>query len=85
MITTVVLSLLAVLLVGLIAAPGLGAIGLVVAPLVGLAVVWWTGAAAVTHGRPSDVVLRTRHRQFFGPGGPDDPFADDEADERSTR
>jgi hypothetical protein len=82
MITTVVLSLLAVLLVGVIATPGLGAVGLVVAPLFGVAVVWWIGAAAVTHGRPSDVVVRTKHRQFFGPGGPDDPFADEEADER---
>lgn len=82
MITTVVLFLLAVLLVGVIATPGLGALGLVVAPLIGVAVVWWIGAAAVTHGRPSDVVLRTKHGQFFGPGGPDDPFADEEAEKR---
>ncbi len=37
MITTVVLSLLAVLFVGIIATPGLGAIGLVLAPLIGVA------------------------------------------------
>jgi hypothetical protein len=85
MITTVVLSLLAVLFVGLIATPGLGAIGLVLAPLIGVAVVWSIGAVAVTQGRPSDLVVRTRHRQFLGPGGPDDPFADEEVDERSTR
>jgi hypothetical protein len=85
MITTVVLSLLAVLFVGIIATPGLGAIGLVLAPSIGAAVVWWTGAAAVTHGRPSDVVVRTRHRQFLGPGGPDDPFADEHVDEGSPR
>jgi hypothetical protein len=82
MITTVVVFLLAVLLVGVIATPGLGALGLVVAPLIGIAVVWWIGTAAVTHGSPSDVVLRTKHWRFFGPGGPDDPFADEEADER---
>ena len=82
MITTLVLFLLAVLLVGVIATPGLGALGLVVAPLIGVAVVWWIGAAVVTRGRPGDVVVRTKHRQFFGPGGPDDPFADEDADER---
>ena len=81
MITTVVLLLLAVLLVGVIATPGLSALGLVIAPLIGVAVIWWIGAAAATHGSPSDVVLRTKQRQFFGPGGPDDPFADEEADE----
>ena len=82
MITTAVLSLLAVLVVGLIATPGLGPIGLVLAPLIGVAAVWSIGAVAVTQGRPSDVVLRTRHGQFLGPGGPDDPFADEEVDER---
>ena len=82
MITTVVLFLLAVLFVGVIATPGLGPLGLVLAPLIVVAVVWWIGAAAVTHGSPSDVVLRTKHMQFLGPGGPDDPFADEEADER---
>ena len=39
MITTVVLSLLTVLFVGTIATPGLGAFGLVLAPLIGVAVV----------------------------------------------
>lgn len=71
MIPTVVLSLLAVLFVGIIATPGVGAIGLVLAPLIGVAVTWWIGAAAVTHGRPSDAVVRTRHRQLLGPGGPE--------------
>jgi len=85
MITTLVLLLLAVLFLGLVATPGLGAIGLVLAPLIGVAVVWWIGAAAVTRGRPSDVVVRTRHRQFLGPGGPDDPFADEFVDEGSPR
>jgi hypothetical protein len=85
MITTVVLSLLTVLFVGTIATPGLGAFGLVLAPLIGVAVVWSIGAAAVTHGRPSDVVVRTRHRQFLGPGGPDDPFADEHVDDGSPR
>jgi hypothetical protein len=81
MITTVMISLLAVLCIGLIAAPGLGAFGLVVVPLVAVAIVWWIGAAAVTGGRPSDLVVRTRHGQLLGPGGPDDPFAKDQRGE----
>jgi hypothetical protein len=81
MITTLMISLLAVLCVGLIAAPGLGAFGLVVVPLVGVAVVWWIAAAAVTKGRPSDLVVRTKHGQLLGPGGPDDPFVNEHRDE----
>jgi hypothetical protein len=77
MITTLVLSLLAILFLGLVATPGLGAIGLVLLPFIGVAFVWSIGAAAVTHGRPADVVVRTRPGQFLGPGGPDDPFADE--------
>jgi hypothetical protein len=78
MITTAMISLLAVLCIGLIATPGLGALGLVVVPLVAVAVVWWIGAAAVTKGRPTDLVVRTKHGQLLGPGGPDDPFADEQ-------
>jgi hypothetical protein len=85
MVTTVLLFLFTVLVVGVIATPGLGAFGLMVAPLVGVGVVWWIGLAATTHGHPSDAVVRTKHREFLGPGGPDDPFAGEEVDERSTR
>jgi hypothetical protein len=81
MITTVMIFLLAVLCIGLIAAPGLGALGLVVVPLVAVAVVRWIGAAAVTKERPSDLVVRTKHGQLLGPGGPDDPFANEQRSE----
>jgi len=30
---------------------------------------------------PSAEIRRTKRHQFFGPGGPDDPFADDPYDD----
>jgi hypothetical protein len=85
MIPTVVLSLLAVLFVGIIATPGVGAIGLVLAPLIGVAVTWWIGAAAVTPraaercGGANEAQATPRARR------PGDPFADEHVDEGSPR
>jgi hypothetical protein len=30
---------------------------------------------------PSEEIRQTKHLQFLGPGGPDDPFADDPYDD----
>jgi hypothetical protein len=30
---------------------------------------------------PGEEIRQTKHLQFFGPGGPDDPFADDSYDD----
>jgi hypothetical protein len=86
MIRTIVYSFLATVVFGVIATPGLAAFALVVAPLVVLAVAWRVALAVVTWGRPSEVVVRAKHSQLLGPGGPDDSFAADDFDEgeRST-
>jgi hypothetical protein len=76
----VLYSWLAVVVAGVLAAPGLGALALVVAPLIAVGVAWRIGVAAVTHGRFTEAIVRTRHRQFLGPGGPDDSFAREELD-----
>jgi hypothetical protein len=87
MVRTILFSFFVVILVGVVATPGLGAFALLLVPLAGLGVAWWIGLSAATHGHRTEAVVRTRHRQFLGPGGPDDPFAGEDLDEgeRSTR
>jgi hypothetical protein len=76
MVRTIVYSFIAIVVFGTIAAPGLGALALVVVPLLGLGLLWRIALTVVTHGRSSEAVLRTRKSHLLGPGGPDDPFAD---------
>jgi NADH dehydrogenase len=56
-----------------VATLGLGALALVVAPLLGL--LWRIALTVSTHGRPIDAVVHTRQSHLLGPGGPDDSFA----------
>jgi hypothetical protein len=81
MVRTIVYLLLAIVVLGTIATPGLGAFALVVAPLLGLGLVWRMALTVATHGRPSEAVVRTKHSHLLGPGGPDDSFVADGADE----
>jgi hypothetical protein len=75
MVRTIVYFFVAVVVLGTIAAPGLGAFALVVAPLLGLGVLWRIALTVSTHGRPVDAVVHTRRSHLLGPGGPDDSFA----------
>lgn len=73
---TLLLLLLAVTTVGIVATPGLAAAALLIVPLAVLVVAWWAGLAAATRGRPAEgLLIRVRHHELLGPGGPDDQFA----------
>ena len=67
--------LVAIVVLGTIATPGLGAVALVVAPLLGLGLVWRIALTVSTHGRSVDAVVHTRQGHLLGPGGSDDSFA----------
>jgi hypothetical protein len=69
--TAVVAIALAVALAVLL--PGAGFIGAIVVVVVGIAVILWLLGAAGSRGVPSELAPDTKEREFFGPGGPDDP------------
>jgi hypothetical protein len=74
MVRTLFLLLLGVTGVGVVATPGLAAAALLIAPFAVLVAAWWIALDA-TSGRRIEAVVRVRHRELLGPGGPDDPFA----------
>jgi hypothetical protein len=75
MVRTIVYLFVAVVVLGVIATPGLGALALVVAPLFGLWLLWRTALTVSTRGSSVDAVVHTRRSHLLGPGGPDDSFA----------
>jgi hypothetical protein len=75
MVRTILYLFVAIVVLGTIATPGLGAFALVIAPLLGLGFVWRTALSVSTHGRPIEAVVHTRQSHLLGPGGPDDSFA----------
>ena len=75
MVRTIVYLFIAVVVLGTIATPGLGAFALVVAPLLGLGLLWRIALTVSTRGRSIDAVVHTRQSHLLGPGGPDDSFA----------
>jgi hypothetical protein len=75
MVRTIVYFFVAIVVLGTIATPGLGAFALVLAPLFGLGLLWRTALTVSTHGRSIDAVVYTRRSHLLGPGGPDDSFA----------
>jgi hypothetical protein len=81
MVRTIVYLFVATVVLGTIATPGLGAFALVVAPLLGLGLLWRIALTVVTHGRSSEAILHTKKSHLLGPGGPDDPFAASPLDE----
>lgn len=76
MVRAVVYFFLAAVVLGVVAVPGLGAFALLVAPLLGLGLLWRIALTVFTDGRPVEAVARTGKRHLLGPGGPDDSFAD---------
>jgi hypothetical protein len=75
MVRTLVYLLGTLVVLGTVATPGLAAFALVVAPLLGMWLVWRTALTVFTHGRPIDAVVHTTQSHLLGPGGPDDSFA----------
>jgi hypothetical protein len=69
MVRTIVYLLVAIVVLGTIATPGLGALALVVAPLLGLGLLWRIALTVSNHGRPLDAVVHTRQSHLLGPGG----------------
>jgi hypothetical protein len=84
MVRTIVYFFIAVVALGTIATPGLGAFALVVAPFLGLGLLWRIALTVSTRGRPGDAVARRRQSHLLGPGGPDDSFAIPLEDEHPT-
>lgn len=76
MVRTIVYFFFAAIVLGVIAVPGLGAFALLLAPLLGLGLLWRIALTVFTDARPVDAVVHTRRRHLLGPGGPDDSFAD---------
>jgi len=72
----IVYFFVAIVVLGTIATPGLGAFALVIVPFLGLGFLWRTALTVSTHGRSTDAVMHTRRSHLLGPGGPDDSFAD---------
>jgi hypothetical protein len=75
MVRTLALSFVALAAFAMIATPGLAGAALLIVPFAVLAVVWWIALGAAAPGRRSEAVVRVRHHEFLGPGGPDDPFS----------
>ena len=69
MVRTIVYFFVAIVVLGTIATPGLGAVALVVAPLLGLGLLWRIALTVSTHGHPIDAVVHTRQSHLLGPGG----------------
>jgi hypothetical protein len=81
MVRTIEYFLIAGLVVGVIATPGIGAIVLLLLPLLGLGFIWRSAVTVATRGQPSEAVIYTRRSHLLGPGGPDDSFAGGRRDE----
>ena len=76
MLATLIAFIVIAVLLGSAAAIGGGVALPVLLVLAGLvAVAWFAVTAGGARRSPGDVVRRTRSREFFGPGGPDDPNA----------
>jgi hypothetical protein len=81
MVRTIVYVFVAIVALGTIATPGLGAVALVVAPLIGLGLLWRIALTVSAHGHPIDAVVHTKRNHLLGPTGPGDSFADARLDE----
>jgi hypothetical protein len=72
----ILLLFLMVTLLGVIP-PGLGVIFFFFAPFMAAL---WIALEVARYGRPGEAVLHASYGQLLGPGGPDDPFADEDVD-----
>jgi len=84
MVRTIVYFLLATIVLGVIAVPGLAAVGLVLVPFAGAWLIWRIALTVLTHGHPSEAVVQVQRSHLLGPGGPDDSLAAFDEDEYPT-
>lgn len=75
MVRAIIYFFVAMIVLGTILTPGLGAFALVLAPFLGVGLLWRAALTASTRGRSVDAVVYTKRRRLLGPGGPDDSFA----------
>ena len=78
MVRFVLFFLAAVVGLGVVLTPGLGLFALVLVPLFVLWLAWRGALTATTRGHSNEAIAHAHHRQFLGPGGPDDPYADED-------
>ena len=72
---TIVYFVLASIVLGVIAVPGLAAFGLLLVPVAGAWFIWRIALTVVTRDHPSEGVVHVKRSHLLGPGGPDDSFA----------
>jgi hypothetical protein len=60
---------------------GMDPLSLLLIALLPLIPVWLIWMALFLANDPIEEIRKTKHHQFLGPGGPDDPFADDPFDD----
>jgi hypothetical protein len=56
-------------------------LSLLLIALLPLIPVWLIWMALFLANNPAEAIRKAKHHQFLGPGGPDDPFADDPFDD----
>jgi hypothetical protein len=56
-------------------------LSLLLIALLPLVPVWLIWMALFLANDPAEEIRKVKHHQFLGPGGPDDPFADDPFDD----
>ena len=56
-------------------------VSLLLIPLLPLIPIWLIWMALFVANDPSEEIRKAKHHQFLGPGGPDDPFANDPFDD----
>lgn len=77
MFRTIVFSFLTVITLAAFATPGFAPLGMLLLLFLFGGALWWMGLAVTTRGTPSEAIARTKRHRFLGPGGPDDPFAEE--------
>ena len=55
-------------------------VGALLIVLLPVALAWSVWMVFLVAKNPGEEILHARHDQFLGPGGPDDPFANDPSD-----
>jgi len=81
MVRALSLLLLGVVTLAFVATPGLAGVALLLVPFALIAVVWWIALGAGASSRRTEAVVRVRHRELLGPGGPDDSFSGARSDD----
>jgi hypothetical protein len=77
MVRTLSLLVLGVTALGVVVTPGLAGAALLIVPFAILVAAWWLVLGRATAGHRTEPIVRAPHGRFLGPGGPDDPFAED--------